>query len=773
MLMDLSNYELERLKKIAENKRMLIALGLETEAEQMRFAPKSTKQASASAASMKHIAPKKQKAEPERLTEAQRAALSRAHQWMERFEVWLRGQVSQLNADTTMKRVEDLASGRGVYLHGYGLAFEGRAVSIADDLVALKDEAASKFGTSRGNGADKGGWHLNHPIGKLILFQQHLFSSSVRVSEGGIASLESPDAPLARPAWLHQGARVEVLMHDDGLHGSRYTATVVSVDTVEVAEGDEGGTVTGSQAGLGSEAASEAPHCESLSPSKRSRRESGGASGGAASASASSTGTATVRAPDTTRESDLSPSLDTTLVEAEPVPDTTREPRADAPASQESPAAALASQESPAAALASQESPAAALASQESSAAAKASEAISAAAREISAAARERVSSLTKLSVRYDELLDETGQPLVEEGLADTWVRPVPPKVTGFANRLRRGVACELWHNDGWWDVTVLDRHAKSKTMPIVTYEVYSEVYSEIAVRVGAAKLRPKLVLVDNTNWLALAPFGFKCKVGETSYQLGGEGDEEELAVDEEELLAAAELAAAEAAAKVEAKAAKAAEKAAKVAAAAAREAEKAKESKAAKRTRGDDDPAALPREGSLRRDIFSALCAGVEDRDDLFTRVARVREWKRSDVVTVLGKEKNFGVPLWTQEGAKYSLTAEGRDVARAAGGAITGESTRSKAKKQKAAEPQPPARPRPPAGWVWPREGDWVEVEVAVKEGSPPSWIASQVVVMLVDGMFQARIVLPDGSDEWLDWFTWEEEGSDWRRAENKTVV
>jgi hypothetical protein len=747
MLMDLSDYELERLKKIAENKRMLVALGLETEAEQMRFAPKSTKQASASAASMKQNAAKKQKAEPERLTEAQRAALSRAHQWMERFEVWLRGQVSQLNADTTMKRVEELASGRGVYLHGYGLAFEGRAVSIADDLVALKDEAASKFGVSRGNGADKGGWHLNHPIGKLILFQQYLFSSSVGVSDGGLASLESPDAPSARPAWLHQGARVEVLMHDDGLHGSRYTATVVSVDTVERDEGDEGGTVTGSKAGLGSEAAmAEAPHCESLSPSKRSRRVSGGA---ASEASASSTDTATVRAPDTTLE-EAEPALDTTLDEAEPVPDTTLEPvipssrpSADAPASQESPAAA------------------------------KASEAISAAAREISVAARERASSLTKLSVRYDELLDDAGQPLVEDGLAATWVRPVPPKVTGFANRLRRGVACELWHNDGWWDVTVLDRHAKSKTMPIVTYEVYSEIYSEIAVRVGAAKLRPKLVLVDNTNWLALAPFGFKCKVGETSYQLGGEGDEEELAVDEEELLAAAELAAAEAAAKAEAKAAKAAEKAAKVAAAAAREAEKAKESKAAKRTRGDDDAAALPREGSLRRDIFSALCAGVEDRDDLFTRVARVREWKRSDVVTVLGKEKNFAVPLWTQEGAKYSLTAEGRDVARAAGGAITGESTGSTAKKQKAAEPQPPARPRPPAGWVWPREGDWIEVEVAVKEESPPSWIASQVVVMLVDGMFQARIVLPDGSDEWLDWFTWEEEGSDWRRAEHKTVV
>ena len=80
----------------------------------------------------------------------------------------------------------------------------------------------------------------------------------------------------------------------------------------------------------------------------------------------------------------------------------------------------------------------------------------------------------------------------------------------------------------------------------------------------------------------------------------------------------------------------------------------------------------------------------------------------------------------------------------------------------------PQPPARPPPPAEWLWPREGDWIQVEVAIKKESPPTWVAAQVVVMLVDGMFQAQIVLPDGTDEWLDWFTWEEEGSDWRRAE-----
>ena len=71
------------------------------------------------------------------------------------------------------------------------------------------------------------------------------------------------------------------------------------------------------------------------------------------------------------------------------------------------------------------------------------------------------------------------------------------------------------------------------------------------------------------------------------------------------------------------------------------------------------------------------------------------------------------------------------------------------------------------PPVGWAWPREGDRVEVEVAVREERPPTWVAAQVVMVLVDGQFQARIVLPDGSDEWCDWFKWEEEGSDWRRA------
>jgi hypothetical protein len=48
----LSAYELQRLEKIAANKRMFIALGVDTEAEQMRSALKRTKPASASAMTM-------------------------------------------------------------------------------------------------------------------------------------------------------------------------------------------------------------------------------------------------------------------------------------------------------------------------------------------------------------------------------------------------------------------------------------------------------------------------------------------------------------------------------------------------------------------------------------------------------------------------------------------------------------------------------------------------------------------------------------------------
>ena len=79
----------------------------------------------------------------------------------------------------------------------------------------------------------------------------------------------------------------------------------------------------------------------------------------------------------------------------------------------------------------------------------------------------------------------------------------------------------------------------------------------------------------------------------------------------------------------------------------------------------------------------------------------------------------------------------------------------------------------PPPPDGWSWPAEGECIEVEVQVSDDTLPTWILSQVLQVLVDGQFQARIVLPDGSDQWEDWFSWQEEGTDWRRKHGKKRV
>ena len=72
----------------------------------------------------------------------------------------------------------------------------------------------------------------------------------------------------------------------------------------------------------------------------------------------------------------------------------------------------------------------------------------------------------------------------------------------------------------------------------------------------------------------------------------------------------------------------------------------------------------------------------------------------------------------------------------------------------------------PPPPDGWQWPFEGERIDVEVQADESEAAAWVPAEVLVVLVDGQFQARITLADGSDEWDDWFSWQEEGTDWRR-------
>ena len=53
---------------------------------------------------------------------------------------------------------------------------------------------------------------------------------------------------------------------------------------------------------------------------------------------------------------------------------------------------------------------------------------------------------------------------------------------------------------------------------------------------------------------------------------------------------------------------------------------------------------------------------------------------------------------------------------------------------------------------------------------EAEPPIWVEATVTAVLTDSWFEAHIVLPDGTDEWKDWFTWQEEDVDWRRKREK---
>ena len=81
-------------------------------------------------------------------------------------------------------------------------------------------------------------------------------------------------------------------------------------------------------------------------------------------------------------------------------------------------------------------------------------------------------------------------------------------------------------------------------------------------------------------------------------------------------------------------------------------------------------------------------------------------------------------------------------------------------------------PARklPPPPPTWVWPREGDEMQVEVEDDDGTK-KWHPATVTAVLVDSWVQMEIHNPPASP-WLDWFTWEEEGTDWRRRARGAV-
>ena len=631
---ELSEYERARLANIAENRKILVSLGLEDE---WRLTSKRTPTSTESS--------QKRSKEPPPLTEEQKAALARCADWLPRFEVWLRGEVSVDNANKTMDRVKELVSGKGVYLRGFGVAFSGTAVSIFDDLVSLKAFAQAKFGP-KGNNRDAGGWHLNHPLGKLVKFQQVLLrsgglggsssaSSGASDGESGTEasgpSCESASATWAASApasWLVEGAAVEVEMREEGLYESRYSATVL-----ELHDGGKTARV----------------RYDHLLESAADESTAAGSAGSSAPASA--------------------------------------------PASAQASAQASAPENTP------------------------------------TNAEGGRASAQADGEVAMQQLVED-----VEVSA----LRPPPPRCIGWATRLKVGSACEVWHQDGWWEVRVFAKRLRkgSNGRQSTVYDIFSESYAEIDFPVAASRLRPKLVLVNHSDWLAMAPLGFKVPLGEAEHKVGEE--EEEVSEEEAERERRAEEAAraakqdakaerearraAEVAAKAEAAAAKAAareaaksakerakeeatkareqaKEAAKEAKAAEQAAAKeakaaeraaAKEAKAAERAAGraaakeartackhlgkrsatarddsDDAGAVMPREQSLRWYIHRAIVAGKTEREAIVAHIGKASgaRFSRCDLVTMLGKEKSkTRVPLWQQDGSCYELTDEAK---------------------------------------------------------------------------------------------------------------
>ena len=153
-----SEYERRRRENIESNQRVLAELGLDSGTTQLskssqerrpreRDAPLYTKsrtslrsagvdvdappevvaaavaEASTSALAGSTItserAPIKPMGKPMALTEEQRSQLVSASGWIARMREFLASLVSQSNLEMTMKRVEELASGVGVYLKGW------------------------------------------------------------------------------------------------------------------------------------------------------------------------------------------------------------------------------------------------------------------------------------------------------------------------------------------------------------------------------------------------------------------------------------------------------------------------------------------------------------------------------------------------------------------------------------------------------------------------------------------------------------------------------
>ena len=103
------------------------------------------------------------------------AAYEEASGWLDAMAAYFADKLSEANLRNVMKQATALATGEGVPHTQRSTWFRrGQPVTLDEDLIALR-AAANRFLRPE---EDPGhGWRLDHPIGKMCLFQAHLHHS--------------------------------------------------------------------------------------------------------------------------------------------------------------------------------------------------------------------------------------------------------------------------------------------------------------------------------------------------------------------------------------------------------------------------------------------------------------------------------------------------------------------------------------------------------------------------------------------------------------------
>jgi len=100
------------------------------------------------------------------------SAYEEASGWLEEMHGYFADKLSDANLRNVMKQATALATGAGVpHTIRANYFRKGQPVTLDEDLVALRIEA-NRF--LRPEDDPGHGWRLDHPIGKMALFQMHL-----------------------------------------------------------------------------------------------------------------------------------------------------------------------------------------------------------------------------------------------------------------------------------------------------------------------------------------------------------------------------------------------------------------------------------------------------------------------------------------------------------------------------------------------------------------------------------------------------------------------